>query len=54
MGLQDLYFIAHSDPVDQAADLAAYFIKSLNRVCGLDIPEPRFRTDEEEEPRLAL
>jgi uncharacterized protein YecE (DUF72 family) len=53
-GLRDLYFFTHTDPVEETADLAAHFIKCLNRVCGLDIPEPRFQADEEEEPRLAL
>lgn len=54
LGLKDLYFFSHSDPVVQTADLAAHFIQSLNRVCGLNLPKPRFQADEEEEPRLAL
>jgi uncharacterized protein YecE (DUF72 family) len=53
-GLRELYFFLHMDPVGQAVDLAAHFIRSLNAVAGLKLREPRIREPEEEEPSLAL
>lgn len=53
MGLRELYFFPHLDPVAGCADLAAHFIRSLNRAAGLDIKPPRIR-EQDEEPSLAL
>jgi uncharacterized protein YecE (DUF72 family) len=53
MGLRELYFFPHTDPVDHTVDLAAHFIRSLNRIAGLKLKEPRLR-QEDEEPKLAL
>jgi uncharacterized protein YecE (DUF72 family) len=53
LGLRDVYFFPHIDPVDRTVEMAAHFIKSLKARTGLDLREPRLQ-EELEEPRLAL
>jgi uncharacterized protein YecE (DUF72 family) len=40
-GLQTLYFFVHCGSNHYAPDLALYFIRQLNAVCGLSVPEPK-------------
>lgn len=53
LGLRDLYFFTHANPVDRTVELSAHFIRSLNAVAGLKLKEPVLQ-EEIEEPSLGL
>jgi hypothetical protein len=41
-GLEELYFFVHQSEEANSPVLAAYLIKQLNAVCGLQLPVPQF------------
>lgn len=41
-GLEELYFFVHQSEEENSPVLAAYLIKQLNAVCGLQLPVPQF------------
>lgn len=41
LGLQEVYFFAHEPDNTLAPELAAYFIKEMNRVCKLQLTPPQ-------------
>ena len=41
-GLQTAYIFVHCGSNNQAPELADYWIKEINKHCGLDVAEPRF------------
>lgn len=53
LGLRELYFFNHMDPVDMTVELSAHFIRSLNAIAGLRLKEPILQ-EEIEEPSLGL
>lgn len=44
-GIHEVYFFMHQHDEKYSPELAAYTIKKLNKVCGLEIPEPKFIND---------